>query len=135
MLDLKGFRRRLSWLVVDRLGPYLGERRFTVCARSWKLLDAFAGLPVTCVHSVGSRRQLRALLRGARGEAIAAVAIHERLLDAAVVAELRTLAGLVLTWPVNRAERAAQLARLGVDGLITDDTDALARSVVAGALA
>ncbi|MGH3143537.1 MAG: hypothetical protein ACRDO9_10460 [Gaiellales bacterium] len=30
-----------------------------------------------------------------------------------------------MTWPVNRPERARELLRLGVDGLITDDLAAI----------
>ena len=42
----KGWRGRLAELVVDELAPYLGERRFTVCARRRQLLEPFEGLPV-----------------------------------------------------------------------------------------
>jgi glycerophosphoryl diester phosphodiesterase len=48
------------------------------------------------------------------------VSIHERLLDARVVTDLRAVAGLVLTWPVNAPARARELVGLGVDGLISD---------------
>lgn len=123
MLDLKGPRRRLSRLVLDALDVYLGRRRVTVCARSWRLLEPFEGLPVRRIHSVGSRRQLRDLLRR---DTLDGVSIHERLLDASVVAELRRVATVVMTWPVNDARRAAELLDLGVDGLITDRPDALA---------
>lgn len=135
MLDLKGPGRRLAELVLAELRPYLGERAFTICARRWRLLESFDGLPVTCVHSVGSMRQLRSLVRRSRGRRLEAVAIHERLLDAAVVHELRGLAELVLTWPVNRVDRAAELVRFGVDGLITDDAQRVTREKVLRALA
>ena len=62
MLDLKGSRMRLAEKVRAELEPYLPGRRFTVCARSWRLLEAFDGLPVRRIASVGSRRQLRTLL-------------------------------------------------------------------------
>jgi glycerophosphoryl diester phosphodiesterase len=121
MLDLKGWRGRLAELVVGELAPYLGERRFTVCARSAALLEPFEGLPVRRVQSVGSLRQLRSLCSGTERSRLDGIAAHERLLDARVVAELRTLADLVLTWPVNGLDRAAELVAAGVDGLITDD--------------
>jgi hypothetical protein len=120
MLDLKGRNRRLANLVIEALEPYLGSRRLTVCARSWPLLEAFEGLPVRRVHSVGTARQLRALIRHARGARIEGVSIHERLLDLGAVTELRRLSAVVMTWPVNDLPRAAELAQLGVDGLISD---------------
>jgi hypothetical protein len=125
VLDLKGRNLRLSEGVLDALAPYLGRRRFTICARHWRLLEPFAGTPLRCVHSVGSARQLRRLLeRG--GSRVEGVSIHERLLDTETVARLRQMAETVMTWPVNRPERARELLQLGVDGLITDDAAAIA---------
>jgi glycerophosphoryl diester phosphodiesterase len=126
LLDLKGPRIRLAELAVEALRPYLGRRRFSVSARSERLLEPFAGLPVRRIQSVGSARRLRALLRRVDGERLDGVAIHERLLDRTVVPELRRVAGLVLTWPVNDEVRAAALAELGVDGLISDRPAAIA---------
>ena len=126
MLDLKGSERRLAEIVCDELAPYLGARRFIVCARSWELLEAFDGLPVRRVASVGSRRQLRALVERCAGARLDGVSIHERLLDPRAVAELRAVAGVILTWPVNAPARARELLRMGVDGLISDRADAIA---------
>jgi glycerophosphoryl diester phosphodiesterase len=120
MLDLKGRDARLADRVVEALQPYFGSRPLTICARSWPLLDAFDGLPVRRVHSVGTARQLRMLLERAAGARIDGVSIHERLLDLASVTELRRVAGTVMTWPVNDLTRATELVRLGVDGLISD---------------
>ena len=39
--------------------------------------------------------------------------------------ELRRIAGVVLTWPVDDAGRAAELVRLGVHGLISDRPGAM----------
>lgn len=125
MLDLKGRNPRLAHLAIAALEPYLGSRRLTVCARSWPLLDPFEGLPVRRVHSVGTARQLRALLRHARGARIEGVSIHERLLDLTAVTELRRLSAVVMTWPVNDLARASELVRLGVDGLISDRPGAI----------
>lgn len=128
VLDLKGPRRRLADLVAESLRPYLGVRPFTVCARFRALLDPFDGLPVRRVLSVGSARQLRSLL----GDAIDVdgVAVHERLLDAEVVRELRTIAQTIMTWPVNDLDRARQLVWLGIDGLITDRPELMTRRPV-----
>jgi len=120
MLDLKGSRPRLAEIVRSEIEAYLPLRRFTICARSWRLLDPFDGLPVRRFASAGSRRQLRGLLERFAGRRVDGVSVHERLLDARAVAELRSVADLVLTWPVNAPSRARELVAMGVDGLISD---------------
>jgi glycerophosphoryl diester phosphodiesterase len=126
MLDLKGRRKRLAHLVVRAIEPYLGERRFTVCARWWRLLEPFADTPVRRVHSVGNAFQLRSVLR--RFTKLEGVSIHERLADRDTVAALREIADVVMAWPVNESARARTLLRLGVVGLITDDAAAMSRA-------
>jgi hypothetical protein len=133
MLDLKGGRPRLAELVRAELEPCLPRRRFTICARTWRLLDVFEGLPVRRFASAGSRRQVRALLRRYADGGIDGVAVHERLLDERAVGELRSVAGLVLSWPVNVPARARELLAMGVDGLISDRTKLIAPVVAAPA--
>jgi glycerophosphoryl diester phosphodiesterase len=123
LLDLKGHNRRLAELVLDALPA---ARRVTVCARSLRLLEPFAGCEhVRLFQSIGSRRQLRALLGKTGGLAVDGVSIHERLLDERVVAELRRRSSIVMSWPVNSLQRAHELALLGVQGLISDHPSAL----------
>ncbi|HSI97301.1 MAG TPA: glycerophosphodiester phosphodiesterase [Gaiellaceae bacterium] len=131
MLDLKGPRRRLSELVLEELRPYLGQRPLTVCARWWRLLETFEGAPVRRIASVGSARELRAVLRRFAERRIDGVSVHERLLDEATVADIRRVTELVLTWPANVPSRARALLEMGVDGLISDRVDAIA-PIVAG---
>lgn len=131
LLDLKGPRRALGERVLDELRPYLGRRTFTVCSRWWRLLEPFEGTSVRRIHSVGSRRQLDRLLARFAGHRLDGVSVHERLLDERVVAELKELAGVVMTWPVNGRERASELVRLGVDGLITDEAERISSVTVA----
>jgi len=133
VLDLKGRNERLLTHALAALEPHLGRRRFTVCARHWGMLDAFAGLPVRRVCSVGNPRQLRRFLTRFAGRRLEGVSIHERLLDAESVSSLRAIAEVVMTWPVNRPERGRELLRLGVHGLITDDAAGMARARVLGA--
>jgi len=123
MLDLKGPRRKLARLVLADLEPYLGRRRLTVCARWWRQLEPFERAPVRRMASVGSERELHAFLRRFSGRRLDGVAIHERLVSTSVVADLRRVSDLVLTWPVNSLSRAFALVELGVDGLISDRTD------------
>jgi hypothetical protein len=132
MLDLKGRDRRLSQRVLEALGPRTSTGLgVTICARSWPLLEPFLGFErVRVVHSVGSVRQLERLRRRVAGRRLQGITIHERLLDCRRVGELRELADLILTWPVNTVERAQELVGYGVDGLISDRPDVLYRAVL-----
>jgi hypothetical protein len=119
LLDLKGRDERLSRLVLEALPP---GRPVTVCARSQRLMEPFRERPeVRCFHSVGSRRQLRRLLGRPENVRLDGVSVHARLLDEHVVSALLIRADTILTWPVDTAVRAAELARLGVHGLISND--------------
>jgi hypothetical protein len=135
LLDLKGRRLEFAERVREAISPFLGARALTVCARSWRLLAPFADLPVRRVHSVGSERQLRRLLRRTGERRLEGISIHQRLLDRESVAVVRAAADLVMTWPVNSPERARELLGLGVDGLITDHPHRLAAAGVLEATA
>lgn len=131
LLDLKGRRRRLGELVANALTPYIDRRRFTVCARSPRLLEPFVGLPIRRFHSVGNKRQLARLLRGPEATRADGISIHARLLDRDVVRDLRRVADVIVTWPVNRAEDARRLGGFGVDGLISDEPATLLQAAEA----
>jgi len=130
MLDLKCRRVSLAEKVREAISLYLGARRFTICTRRWELLEPFAGLPVRRVHSIGTEEELRTFLERFASERLEGVSIHERLLGPESVASLRSIADVLMTWPVNAPSRARELVRLGVDGLITDDVAGLARHEV-----
>jgi glycerophosphoryl diester phosphodiesterase len=120
MLDLKGRDARLPHHVLETLEARQ-PRRTIVCSRSWHLLEPFADDPGTHVlHSVGSKRQLRALLRRFPAGSLQGVSIHARLLDGLVVEKLRERAELVFSWPVNTLALARELAAWGVSGMISD---------------
>jgi hypothetical protein len=126
MLDLKGFDARLSRHLRRALAGPARTLRVTVCARHWRLLEPLRGLPgVRLVHSVGSRRQLRALRRSFAGRRLGGVSIHRELLDARTVADLRSRADLLITWPVSTPDEARRLGGWGVDGVITERFEAL----------
>jgi glycerophosphoryl diester phosphodiesterase len=125
MLDLKGRNSRLSRAVLRALEG--SGVQVSVCSRSWRLLEPFAGHPdVRVVHSVGSRRQLRALRRRFAGRRLGGISIHQRLLDAATVAELRERSELIVSWPVESAAEARRLWAWGVHGVTTERFEALA---------
>ena len=130
MLDLKGRDARLARRVAGALSAGPRPRHITICSRNWALLRPLEGLAgVRLVHSVGSRRQLRALRRRFAGRRLAGISIHRDLLDAGTVADLRTRADVVMTWPVASVEEARALAAWGVDGVITERFDALAAAL------
>lgn len=115
MLDLKGHDRRLPARVLAAIDTSGLPGRLTVCSQDWRLLEPLAGRPeIRVVHSVGNARQLARL-----PSTLAGVSIHERLLDAGVVAELGRRAALVLSWPVESVAQARRLAAWGVQGLIS----------------
>jgi glycerophosphoryl diester phosphodiesterase len=127
MLDLKGLRRSVGRRVREELVRVQPKARVVVCSRSWRLLEPLRDHPeVQIVHSVGSRRQLRALRRRFAGRRLDGVSIHRRLLDAGTVADLRARAGIIMSWPVASAEEARRLAAWGVDGVITERFEELA---------
>jgi glycerophosphoryl diester phosphodiesterase len=133
MLDLKGRDVRLSELVVAALADRSGGAETVVCSQSWGLLrplESLAGLRV--VHSVGSRRQLAVLRRRFAGRRLAGISIHRTLLDAATARELRERAALLMSWPVESAAQAHELAGWGVQGLITSRYQELAPLFGAG---
>ena len=122
MLDLKGHDRRLPGRVLEAIETAGHAGRFTVCSQDWRLLEPFAAQPgIRVVHSVGSARMLERLHR----RTVTGVSIDRRLLDAAVVADLRRRAELVLSWPVETAAQARELAGWGVQGLISQSFEQL----------
>src|SRR3954451_21844711 len=130
MLDLKGRDPRLARRVVHELARRPPAGAVGVCSRRWRLLEPFLDHPeVRALHSVGSRRQLRALRRRFRGRRLAGISIHRRLLDPATVADLRARAELIVSWPVATVEEARRLGAWGVGGGITERSEALAEAL------
>jgi hypothetical protein len=79
MLDLKDHDPGLPERVLAAIGTSGRCDGITVCSQDWRPLEPFAAHPeIRVVHS-----------------------IHQRLLDGAVVQDLRRRAALVLSWPVE----------------------------------
>jgi glycerophosphoryl diester phosphodiesterase len=126
MLDLKGRDRRLALRVAAALREHRRPRT-VCCSKNWALLTAMRNIDgVDLIHSVGSARQLGALRALAASQAVAGVSIHKRLLGPAALADLRRRVGVVMAWPVLGSEEADRLVGWGVDGVITQDFEAVA---------
>ena len=125
MLDLKGHDRRLPDRVAGAIESSGAPGRVTVCSQDWSLLEPFRRhADIRAVHSVGNARQLARLRRRHAG-GLAGISIHRRLLDRAVVADLRRRAELVLSWPVESLAQARELTGWGVCGLISQSFERL----------
>ncbi len=132
MLDLKGTESRLPGAVLRALHRVAPERPVTVCSQSWQLLDAFRDVPgVRVAHSVGNPRQLAKVFARLTWHDQHAISIHRRLLSPPLVRALRTVAPLVMSWPVNTAATLAELRAWGINGMISDNL-ALLRHLKAG---
>jgi glycerophosphoryl diester phosphodiesterase len=126
MLDLKGRDRRLALRVAAALREHRRPRT-VCCSKNWALLTAMRNIDgVDLIHSVGSARQLGALRALAASQAVAGVSIHKRLLSPTALADLRRRVGVVMAWPVLGSEEADRLVGWGVDGVITQDFEAVA---------
>jgi glycerophosphoryl diester phosphodiesterase len=128
MLDLKG----RSVAVAARVAATLRERTpgvpVTVCARQWRMLDAFAAdANVRRVFSAGNARELARLRARLQNERVHGVSVRLRLLTGPVVAELRRAADLVLAWPVDSEVALAHARSLDVTGVISKNLPMLNR--------
>ncbi len=128
LLDIKG-RRASAARAVARFLHHDGHHRpVMVCGRWWPAVETVAALPfVRPVLSARNRGELTRLLRRlAAGPPVYGVSVHRSLLDEAVVAELHSHVGLVMTWPVNDVPALDTLLATGVSGIISDELPVLA---------
>ena len=132
LIDLKGRDPRLPSLLQDALARHRPGLPVVVCSRTWSHVDAFAGMPgIALTYSVGSQRQLAALLSRFPEPFPHAVSIHAKLLTPEVARLLKSRAAAVISWPVNTPELLARLMTYGIDG-VTSDNPALWKRLVAG---
>ena len=123
-LDLKGFTGRLTRRVLRNID---GHRPLTVSTRSWWTLRTVRQADgIRSFRSVGSRWQLWAVQR-ARFGSRDGIVMHERFSSSDVMERLLRLTPRVVVWAVDDLERASDLARIGVTGIIADDLDLVAR--------
>lgn len=121
------------------LEPVLAElqaagppQRWLVSSFSAATIDACRGLaPEIAVALLTGRVDDDRLARAARCGYVA-VHPHESTIDAELVERCHAAGLAVTAWTVNDVDRMAELAELGVDGVVTD-VPAVARGIVAAA--
>lgn len=127
LLDLKGPDPRLPGRVLSAARERVDGPGLMVSARVWRTADRLLGAPgVRAFHSIGSPRQLRALLRRYAPGTLEGVCARRDLLDPAAVEALRRRAPQVWSWPVDDVATARTLMGWGVTGLISDAPGRLA---------
>ena len=122
MLDLKGSDVRAAYAVHEAIEELCPGRNVTICSQEWRLLDAFPADPrIRVVHSARSEAQLRALIDGRNGRTPLAFSVHRQLLTPKLIAAMKRLTGLIMTWPVNTPQCLAEVLALGATGIISDE--------------
>lgn len=126
MIDLKGRAPGLPAAVIEAVQPYVESHRILVCGQTWPLLAPFAlRAGIIVAHSVGRGEQLAAAWDKLAPIENDAVSIHRKLLDAEVVAKLKSVASLVISWPINDEDALNEVTGWGVDGVTSDNMDLL----------
>lgn len=121
MFDLKGTDPRLPAALQRVIAEYFPDRAYTVSSQNWSYLDEFLGAEgAHVIRSVGSTDMLAQMRRDLDGWTGAGIGLDVELLSGAVIEELRQGTPLIVTWTVNDLERAIDLVRHGVGGIITD---------------
>lgn len=121
MFDLKGTHPRLPDALHRAIEEHLPNRPYTVSSQNWTYLDEFlATEEAHVIRSIGSTRMLDQMRRDLDRWTGAGIGLDEELLSAPVVEELSHSTPLIVTWTVNRLERARELLGQGVGGIITD---------------
>lgn len=128
MLDIKGRSVSAASAVARMLHEGGHHRDVLVCSRHWASVDVLATLPyVQPVFSARNRVELARLFRRLRVSpgSVYGVSVHESLLRPPVMAALRPLVGMVMSWPVNDMATLARLHAAGVTGIISDRDEIL----------
>jgi glycerophosphoryl diester phosphodiesterase len=128
MVDLKGSDPELPHEVAHALAGHCEGRIVMVSARFWPLLLSLRDHPeITLFHSIGTERNLVDVAPLLSERENDAVSIHYRLLSDDRVRELREHVRIIATWPINNDDQLARTRAWGVDAIISDNLDLLAR--------
>lgn len=133
MLDLKGRHTRAARSVARLLHELGHDQPVLVCGRHWPSVEVLADLsyvrPVFSARTHAELGRLRSRLVGP--DTVHGVSVHRTLLDEALVEELLRSVEVVMTWPVNDSATLATVLAMGVNGVISDESDVL-RELLAG---
>ena len=110
--SLRRFRR-----LEPRIATGLGYPRDRVGAGSWRWPDGMTARAVAAAQAVMPRR-VPALVALSQADVLM---LHRNLVTAPVVAATRSRGAALFAWTVNDPAEVAALARLGVDGITSDD--------------
>lgn len=123
--DLKCFTRRLPKRLLSETGV---RPRMTASCRSWWALRPLSVVPgIRTLWSISSPFQLWLVERLHFADLGDGIVMHERLATEETLARLRNRATTIIVWAVHDFERAVELHRLGISGIIADDLDLLDR--------
>lgn len=132
MLDLKGPFPAIAPRVAAALRESAPRMAVTVCAKQWRMLDAFDDQPhIRRLYSASNRLQLARLRALVRRHPVHGVSVRRELLTPAVVADLRQHTSLVMVWPVDTEAALDQARTLDVTGIISKNLPLLRRLVAA----
>lgn len=130
LVDVKGWRPWTGQRIAAAMAVGAPGRRYAVCGRRWRLLEAFAPVPeARVVWSAGSRRELSRLLRRLEARPAWGVSVRRQLLTPALVARLRERVHVVMAWHVEDSSALASVLALGVNGVICDDLEVLSELI------
>ncbi len=128
MIDLKCSDPALPHEVAHALAGHCEGRIVMVSARLWPLLVSLRDHhEITLFHSIGTERNLADVAPLLRERENDAVSIHYRLLSDERVRALREHVRIIATWPINTDDQLARARAWGVDAIISDDLELLAR--------
>lgn len=117
----------LEQITVDLLKKYLPQRGVVISSFLREVLRVLRDTDSTI--PLGFICETKAQLQGWKQLPIAYVIAHQRLISADLIDELHKAEKKLLVWTVNTAREMLRLKALGVDGIISDDTALLKRTI------
>lgn len=141
-IEIKSDPKEVGWvpseltsrLLAKELSNYGGSSRLMVSSFSIRALEVFSNLapdfPIGLLTSIGS--DTVALCHAATEMGANYILPHHSSLDGQVLKDAHELGLGVIAWTVDLNERVSTLAKLGIDGIITNKVEA-AVAVLSGA--
>ncbi|MDX6286182.1 MAG: hypothetical protein QOG53_1667 [Frankiales bacterium] len=122
MIDLKGWHPWLGRAIATAMESLAPGRPYVVASRAWSMLNAFEPLEhVRIIHSAATPREARALPRRLSRHRTDALCIKQTVLaQPQWAARMRSLAPVLLTWPIASTSAARAALADGADGVIID---------------